>query len=603
MQILNIHRFVVGGAKNNNGYITKFIPQSIILNSDFLSVAWLMTALSFGTDDIIAQSGVTIAAPDASFTPSNAVYTNQTVTYNFVSSTTLDAYLQIKAETFSVSESTTSTQVPNLSCSFSGSTSIVFSLNSYSGGIVPSFVSIDSATGVLTIVAPSVSSSTDFSFYITSTISGMSGPVQKIINLTVNKCTVGNCQICTIIDSSICATCNPGYILNLGNWNLLTTQSAQNNTQSAQQEIKMSETAKLLRTINQVVMVAVVLISVGFSLTNLSSMTILWSVINQMQILFLLFLTGAFIPKDIEGIITGLDICLNPFSYLQLKLNLNHNFVSNYFNFGLENKNLEKFEIKSDSTIVNMTSFFLSIIIMWILHFWIFLIQKLLPKKCKSNCWSNLLSGIHWFLQKLMVLFTFSLYIRIIMETCQFILIAWVSEIYQFDFDGIKRKISIIIAFFILIAWIAIIVITILFALSKNADKFSESPEKRSKFAHLFDGVSPNKKSRLFVWLLQIRRAVFIILLIIVGPKSLIIVISLLVGLQLIYLVLLGSIRPYKMTVWNFIEITNEFYFLVMLAFLIKYNTAADWKEIPTTVYTWLISSNSWLCLLINIGK
>ena len=41
-----------------------------------------MTALSVGTDDIVAQSGVTIAAPDASFVPTAGTYTNQTVTYN-----------------------------------------------------------------------------------------------------------------------------------------------------------------------------------------------------------------------------------------------------------------------------------------------------------------------------------------------------------------------------------------------------------------------------------------------------------------------------------------------------------------------------------------
>ena len=204
--------------------------------------------------------------------------------YNFISSTTLDAYLQISTQAFSVSESTTSTQVPNLSCSYSGSTSIVFSLSNYNGANVPSFVSIGSATGVLTIVAPSVSSSTIYSFYITSTISGISSPVQKIINLTVKKCSVGNCQICTTTDSSICATCNPGYNLSSGSWNLIATQSAQQNPQSAQQVTSMSETAKSLSTANQVVMGAIVLISVGPSLTNISSMASLWSVINQMQI-------------------------------------------------------------------------------------------------------------------------------------------------------------------------------------------------------------------------------------------------------------------------------------------------------------------------------
>ena len=143
---------------------------------------------------------------------------NQTVTYNLISSTTSDAYLQIATQTLSVSESTTSTQTPNLSCSFSGSTSITYSLSSYNGGIIPSFVSIDSATGVLTIAAPSVSSSTTYSFYIDSTISGISGPVQKIINLTVKKCTASNCKICTVTDSSVCATCNSGFSLSSGSW-------------------------------------------------------------------------------------------------------------------------------------------------------------------------------------------------------------------------------------------------------------------------------------------------------------------------------------------------------------------------------------------------
>ena len=203
--------------------------------------------------------------------------------YTLVSSTTFDAYFQINTQAFSVSESTTSTQAPNLSCSFSGSTSIVFSLSSYNGAIVPSFVSIDSATGVLTIVAPSVSSSTTYSFNILSTITGVSSPVQKIINLTVNKCTVGNCQICTVTDSSICAACNSGYSLSLGSWNLIIIQPIQP-TQPIQQVTSISETAKLLSTANQIIIGVIVLISAGSSLTNLSSMASLWSIINQVQI-------------------------------------------------------------------------------------------------------------------------------------------------------------------------------------------------------------------------------------------------------------------------------------------------------------------------------
>ena len=100
---------------------------------------------------------------------------------------TFDSYLQTETLTFSVSESTISIQNPNLPCSFLGSTSIVYRLISYDGANIPSFVSIDSATGVLSISAPKVSSSTNYSFYIVSTVSGVSGPIVKIINLTVKK--------------------------------------------------------------------------------------------------------------------------------------------------------------------------------------------------------------------------------------------------------------------------------------------------------------------------------------------------------------------------------------------------------------------------------
>ena len=151
--------------------------------------------------------------------------------YSLVSSITSDTYLQTDTQALSVTESTTSTQTPNLSCSFSGSTPITFSLSSYNGGFIPSFVSIDSTTGILTIAAPSVSSSTTYSFYIDSTVSGMSGPIQKIINLTVNKCTASNCQKCSVTNSTVCTSCNSGYNINSGSCKLNTSEVEQSSVQ------------------------------------------------------------------------------------------------------------------------------------------------------------------------------------------------------------------------------------------------------------------------------------------------------------------------------------------------------------------------------------
>ena len=52
--------------------------------TDFLTAGWTITAISAGTADIVAQSGITIAAPDASFTPAAGTYTNQSVAYNLL---------------------------------------------------------------------------------------------------------------------------------------------------------------------------------------------------------------------------------------------------------------------------------------------------------------------------------------------------------------------------------------------------------------------------------------------------------------------------------------------------------------------------------------
>ena len=126
--------------------------------------------------------------------------------------------------------------------------------------------------------------------------------------------------------------------------------------------------------------------------------------------------------------------------------------------------------------------------------------------------------------------------------------------------------------------------------------------KKISKFAHFFDGVSPNKKSRMYIAIIQIRRAIFVILLINIAPVSTIIVLSFLVGLQIIYFTFLIIMRPYKLIKYNIIEIINEMYFFTILASLLKFNSIASWEGTPTTIYccwvkTIAINSNNQIIL------
>ena len=187
--------------------------------------------------------------------------------YNVVSSYTINTDLQTSTQALSVTEDNNSTLTPILPWSFSGTTRVVYNLQSYNGANIPSFVSLNSSSGVLSVSSPIVSSSTDYSFTIVSTIQGVLNQIQNVIRLTIKKWTASNCKRWAATDSSVCTNCNSGYNLDSGAWKL-----------------PESNTAKSLSISSQVSIAATIGLSFAFSFTNFSSVASLWSMINQMQI-------------------------------------------------------------------------------------------------------------------------------------------------------------------------------------------------------------------------------------------------------------------------------------------------------------------------------
>ena len=70
---------------------------------------------------------------------------------------------------------------------FSSLTTITFSLGSYSNNIVPPWIALNSSTGELNIVAPDVSTDTNYYFTIITSVAGFSSSSQKLIILTVTN--------------------------------------------------------------------------------------------------------------------------------------------------------------------------------------------------------------------------------------------------------------------------------------------------------------------------------------------------------------------------------------------------------------------------------
>ena len=169
------------------------MPESIDAHLYLVDNSITMIPLASGVDDIIpdVQSSMVLLSLITVIVPT---YTNSTVSYTATTPTISDVYFQTTTYSFSMTENNFMQTTLDLPCSSSGSTSISFSFGNYNGGSVPSWIQIDSNTGVLNITTPDISQDIEFNFYIYSGMSVSSNLVQipKLIKFKVLNCNAQN---------------------------------------------------------------------------------------------------------------------------------------------------------------------------------------------------------------------------------------------------------------------------------------------------------------------------------------------------------------------------------------------------------------------------
>jgi len=121
-------------------------------------------------------------------------------------------------------------------------------------------------------------------------------------------------------------------------------------------------------------------INLASSLLSLTSPQSIWLIIGQFQLLMLLLLTGAYIPKFVADYLAGMDYTLFSFSFLKTdKWNFLLYFKS-WFDYKQENVMLDFIGIKSGSTLINNLSLIFMFIIMMLLHAFVLAIYKIIKK-------------------------------------------------------------------------------------------------------------------------------------------------------------------------------------------------------------------------------
>ena len=502
-----------------------------------------MNILPSGSYDVFAETGM----PDliSSFPSTSSVsYTKST--FVFVQNYLTEVDYITNAQSLSVTEKTFTQVLPDLSCSLSSSTSIVFSLGSLNNVDVLTWVSIDANTGILTITSPEVEKDIKYSFYVNAAITGITQQIQKPIELTIT------------------------------NWDTCG-----------------SETAKALSITLQSIVGITVLISMIVSMLNVTSSSSLWSLINQVHLFFLLLLVRAYIPDDIKTVITGFKIILNPPNYFKFNAVTAYNSIFDNFDFDLSNNSLNYIGVNSDSSVYNTAPFFLTLLAVIVFHLFVMIFKKLLSK-CSFDWWSCFAKIFKMIFEKWYNMLTFGYYIRAILEMNHYLLICSVYEIYIFNFSQPIRIVSLMFAILILIG----LILTAIWVFCLSITSYTIDEENHNKLGEFFSGLKMLKKFKLYVFVLIIRRTLFVISFVTCVSITSKYVIGAIAFLQLIYLGYICYLRPFKEFKDNFMEIMNESYFLLLLSSLIYLNTTDKWSSTSISIYIWVLQSDN--LILIN---
>ena len=176
------------------------------------------------------------------------------------------------------------------------------------------------------------------------------------------------------------------------------------------------------------------------SMCNLSSPQGLWMTLNQFQLILLIFLTGAYIPLRIVDYLSSLKATTCSFNFIPFKDIPGLNTLTDWLSSELPLPQLEYFGLLSGSAFVNNFSLIWIVVILIIVTL-IFLMIYFLSKPSRTK-YAKISNGF----DKIYKIFLFDLYIRLIFEANQFMVLSSCSELYKSSLKNISGLTSFIVS-------------------------------------------------------------------------------------------------------------------------------------------------------------
>ena len=550
---MKFFRFVVAGYDTGSkAYYSYFTPSTYKYNSVFTSPApYTMTALSSSEYPITTGTGPTFSSL-ASQTVTTPTVTNSAVTYEVISTTNNGIYENTSTESISFVYSTINTYTPSLTCSGSSATTLQYSLANYGLFTVPSWVVINSSTGILTITAPIVTSDTEYDFYVQTQASAYSFSSNKLIKLTIKA---------PAPSASAVAQALGKYIFSL-----------------------------------IIITCAVVIV---LSLMKLTTTLSFWAMVGQMQMLFLIFLTRSATSEDVREVVRRSDFTMNIFYYISLsKINFYDKIYSN-IDFQLSTSSLADVGLKSDSSIYNIYPVYSVIILVILVHLCLHFLLPLILEIKNDGRWGSFGRALKWTFRKLDSIMKFGFYIRSCYLMCQFILICSIYEIFKASTNDSNHRGSYVFSLVMLLFYWAFTGLTILLALLMKENE----KHKLYKFREFFWGIKDLKRFKSYMVVFPIRRAIYAFFLVGLSSISSQSAFAIITALQFFFVVYVVILRPFKELLVNVIEIMNEGVLLLLVFIINFFPSGSNWTSEESDLYVSIIVINISIIFLMIISK
>ena len=243
-------------------------------------------------------------------------------------------------------------------------------------------------------------------------------------------------------------------------------------------------------------------VATAISIVNISSPVGLWSVINLFQMLMLLILTGAFIPETVRQYMSGMDFVFLNFDFIPFIKIYPISDLFLWMKFGQNNGNLKDVGVDDGSTLINNIAFLIILLIFIFLHIPLALVNI----KTRSN--HGKCSKVIKIACKVM---TFTVYIRLIMENYQYMLLCSISEAYKVDFSNKNKQVSLFLSYFFMVSCFCFFIFIIY---QYQVTKVWLNRKYYLYGEELFAGLKETNMARTYPVLLTLKRLVLCIILI-----------------------------------------------------------------------------------------